>query len=52
MKQLEIKPMSVAEATDQLELLNYNFFFFNNTDTDKQTLLYRRMDGNYGVIEP
>ncbi|UCE98213.1 MAG: ribosome-associated translation inhibitor RaiA [Dehalococcoidia bacterium] len=51
-KQLDIKPMSVAEATDQLELLNYNFFFFNNTETEKLTLLYRRMDGNYGIIEP
>ncbi len=51
-KQLDVKPMSAAEATDQLELLNYNFFFFSNTDTDKLTLLYRRTDGNYGLIEP
>ncbi len=51
-KQLDIKPMSAAEATDQLELLNYNFFFFRNTDTERLTLLYRRMDGNYGLIEP
>ena len=51
-KRLNIKPMSVAEATDQIELLNYDFFFFNNTDTEKLTLLYRRKDGNYGLIEP
>lgn len=51
-KQLDIKPMSVAEATDQIELLNYDFFFFNNTDTEKLTLLYQRKDGNYGIIEP
>lgn len=51
-KQLDIKPMSIAEATDQMELLNYDFFFFNNTDTEKLTLLYRRRDGNYGLIEP
>ena len=51
-KQLDIKPMSVAEATDQMELLNYDFFFFNNTDNEKLTLLYRRNDGNYGLIEP
>ena len=51
-KQLDVKPMSVAEATDQMELLNYDFFFFNNTDTEKLTLLYRRKDGNYGLIEP
>jgi putative sigma-54 modulation protein len=51
-KQLGIKPMSVVEATDQLELLNYDFFFFNSTDTEKLTLLYRRRDGDYGLIEP
>ena len=51
-KRLDVKPMSVAEATDQMELLNYDFFFFNNTDTEKLTLLYRRRDGNYGLIEP
>ena len=51
-KRLDVKPMSVAEATDQMELLNYDFFFFNNTDTEKLTLLYRRKDGNYGLIEP
>ncbi|MFH1662808.1 MAG: ribosome-associated translation inhibitor RaiA [Chloroflexota bacterium] len=51
-KQLNIKPMSVAEATDQMKLLGYDFFFFNNTDTEKLTLLYQRKDGNYGLIEP
>jgi putative sigma-54 modulation protein len=51
-KRLDIKPMSVAEATDQMELLNYDFFFFNNTDNEKLTLLYRRKDGNYGLIDP
>ena len=51
-KRLDVKPMSVAEATDQMELLNYDFFFFNNTDTEKLTLLYQRKDGNYGLIEP
>ncbi|UCG55171.1 MAG: sigma 54 modulation/S30EA ribosomal C-terminal domain-containing protein, partial [Dehalococcoidia bacterium] len=51
-KQLDIKPMSIVEATDQLELLNYDFFFFSNTDTEKLTLLYRRRDGDYGLIEP
>lgn len=51
-RQLDIKPMSVAEATDQMELLKYVFFFFNNTDNEKLTLLYRRRGGNYGLIEP
>jgi putative sigma-54 modulation protein len=51
-KHLDIKPMSVAEATDQMELLNYDFFFFYNTETESLTLLYRRKEGNYGLIEP
>ncbi len=51
-KQLDVKPMPVSEATDQMELLGYDFFFFDNTDTEKMSLLYRRKDGNYGLIEP
>jgi putative sigma-54 modulation protein len=51
-KQLAVKPMPVAEASDQMELLGYDFFFFYNTDTEKLSLLYRRKDGNYGLIEP
>jgi len=51
-KQLDVKPMPVSEATDQMELLGYDFFFFYSTDTEKLSLLYRRKDGNYGLIEP
>ncbi|MFC1846778.1 ribosome hibernation-promoting factor, HPF/YfiA family [Chloroflexota bacterium] len=51
-KQLDVKPMPLPEATDQMELLGYEFFFFYNTDSEKLSLLYRRKDGNYGLIEP
>ncbi len=51
-KQLDVKPMQLAEATDQMELLGYEFFFFYNTDSEKLSLLYKRKDGNYGLIEP
>ena len=51
-KQFAVKPMSVAEATDQMELLGHDFFLFFNDDTEKLNLLYRRKDGNYGLIEP
>jgi len=51
-KRFEVKPMSVAEATDQMELLGHDFFLFFNADTEKLNLLYRRKDGNYGLIEP
>ena len=51
-KQFAIKPMSVAEAVDQMELLGHDFFLFLNADTEKVNLVYRRRDGSYGLIEP
>ena len=51
-KKLDVKPMATDEAADQMELLGYDFFFFQNTDTNKLSLLYRRKDGDYGLIEP
>jgi len=51
-KRFAMKPMSVTEAADQMELLGHNFFLFLNADTDELNLLYRRKDGNYGLIEP
>ena len=51
-KQFALKPMSLDEATDQMELLGHDFFLFVNSDDDKANLLYRRKDGDYGLIEP
>ena len=51
-KRFAIKPMLVDEAIDQMELLGHDFFLFFNTDTEELNLLYRRKDGNYGLIEP
>jgi len=51
-KRFAVKPMSVAEAIDQMELLGHDFFLFFNAETDSINLLYRRKDGNYGLIEP
>jgi putative sigma-54 modulation protein len=51
-KRFAIKPMPVAEAIDQIELLEHDFFLFLNADTEEVNLLYRRKDGNYGLIEP
>lgn len=51
-KRFAIKPMSLAEAIDQMELLGHDFFLFFNADTEELNLLYRRNDGNYGLIEP
>lgn len=51
-KRFAIKPMSVAEATEQMELLGHDFFLFFNADAEGLNLLYRRKDGDYGLIEP
>jgi putative sigma-54 modulation protein len=50
-KRLEIKPMGEEEAVLQMELLNHDFFVFDNVNTDTMCVLYKRKDGNYGIIE-
>jgi len=51
-KRFLVKPMSIDEAISQMELLGHDFFLFVDADTEKVNLLYRRKDGNYGLIEP
>jgi len=51
-KRFAVKPMPVAEAIEQMELLGHDFFLFFNADSEEINLLYRRRDGNYGLIEP
>lgn len=51
-KQFALKPMSVSEATLQLELIGHSFFVFTNAETNRTNVLYRRNDGHYGLIEP
>ncbi len=51
-KRFAIKPMFVDEATEQMELLGHDFFLFLNAETQEVNLLYRRKDGDYGMIEP
>ncbi len=51
-KRFAVKPMSVAEAAEQMELLGHSFFLFVNPESGALSLLYRRNDGNYGLIEP
>ncbi|MFC2007622.1 ribosome hibernation-promoting factor, HPF/YfiA family [Chloroflexota bacterium] len=51
-KRFAIKPMSTTEAAEQMELLDHDFFLFLNAEADEINLLYRRKDGNYGLIEP
>jgi putative sigma-54 modulation protein len=51
-KQFQMKPMSEEEAVLQLELLEHDFYVFTSADTGDINVVYRRRDGNYGLIEP
>jgi putative sigma-54 modulation protein len=51
-KQFPVKPMSPEEAVLQLELVGHDFFVFENAETSEVNVVYRRHDGNYGLIEP
>lgn len=51
-KRFPVKPMTPEEAVDQMELLSHDFFIFFNPESNRFSVLYRRGDGNYGLIEP
>ncbi len=51
-KRFKTLPMSPEEAIEQMELLGHTFFLFLNQDTDELNVVYRREDGNYGLLEP
>ncbi len=51
-KQVIIKPISVDEAILEMNMVNHNFFMFINADTDEVNVVYKRADGNYGLLEP
>lgn len=51
-KRFSMKPMSDEEAMLQMEMLGHEFFFFLNADSDEHCVVYRRRDGNVGLIEP
>jgi putative sigma-54 modulation protein len=50
-KTFSIKPMSVDEAVMQMDLLHKDFLVFTDAVTDSISVVYRRKDGNYGLIE-
>ena len=51
-KRFQVIPMDEEEAIEQMELLGHDFFIFFNVSTDGINVLYRRKDGNYGLLEP
>jgi putative sigma-54 modulation protein len=50
-KEFTIKPMSDEEALLQMDLLGHDFFLFTRSDTGRAAVIYRRNDGNFGLIE-
>ena len=51
-KQFALGPMSAEEAVHQLELIGHDFFVFRSDDSGAVSVVYRRRDGGYGLIEP
>ena len=49
-KTFELTPMTVDEAILQMELLQHNFFVFLNVETDSVSVVYKRQDKDYGVL--
>lgn len=47
----QVKPMSAEEAVLQMNLLGHSFYIFKNAQTNTTDIVYRRKDGNYGLIE-
>ena len=50
-KKIYLKPMDEEEAIMQMELLGHTFFVFKNIETDTICVIYKRHDGDYGLIE-
>lgn len=51
-KKINYKPMAVEEAVMQMNLIGHNFFVFINLETETMNVVYRRKDGDYGLLEP
>ena len=50
-KKLELKPMDEEEAITQMDMLGHSFFVFEDIDSNKVCVIYKRKNGNYGIIE-
>lgn len=50
-KKFDMKPMNPEEAVLQMELIGHGFYMFRNVDSDEISIVYKREDGGYGLIE-
>jgi putative sigma-54 modulation protein len=51
-KRFEVRPVTPEEAIEQMELLGHDFYVFYNAEAGQINVLYRRKDGNYGLLQP
>jgi putative sigma-54 modulation protein len=51
-KKFSIKPMDPEEAAMEMELIGHDFYVFRNSESNDVNVIYKRQDGNYGLIEP
>ena len=51
-KRFSLKPLDVDEAILQMNMVGHSFYMFRNSETEEINVVYRRDDGNYGLIEP
>jgi putative sigma-54 modulation protein len=50
-KRFDLKPMTPEEAALQMDALGHTFYFFSNADTSQPAVVYRRNDGDVGLID-
>lgn len=51
-KRFHMKPMAPEDAAFEMEALGHDFFVFRNSESEEINVIYRRRDGNFGLIEP
>ena len=51
-KRFSMTSMHVEDAIEEMEMLSHSFFLFYNLDSQEYNVVYRRHDGNYGLLQP
>ncbi len=51
-KRFAMEPMRVEDAIEEMEMLSHGFFLFYNLESRRHSVVYRRRDGDYGLLEP
>jgi putative sigma-54 modulation protein len=51
-KRFALRPMTPEDAAFEMEALGHDFYMFRSAETEEVNVIYRRRDGNYGLLEP